>query len=141
MNEKTRQQKQADAFLKAAPEIGGRKADINTVGKLLLLERMGNKHFGGDSKAGDIEAMTQIFYVATRTEDEIKDFAVSDPDFMEQIIMAFSLTITMEDVNEFGAYFETALEQINASGAKPVKKKGAAMTTKKRATRRTGSHR
>ena len=129
MNEKTRREKQADAILGGLPLIAGREVDMRPVGKLLMLERMGNKYFGGPSGQGDIEAMTQVFFVATRNKEEMLTFENIDESLNE-----FACAITMDDVNEFGRYFERVLEEINASSAEPTTTPGK----RKAARRRTG---
>ena len=120
MNDKTRKKKQADAILGGAPEIKGRPCDMSSVGRMLVLERSGNKYFGGDKTHGDIEAMTEVLFVATRDDEEIKRCAKATPDEWDNAIIDFSADLSMDDINAFGRYFESILGEINASSAEPV---------------------
>ena len=117
MNDKKRRQKQADALLCGAPKNAGRACDVSSVGKLLTLERRGNKYFGGDESAGDIESMTEVLFVATRTRVEMRGLGRLSGDEWRDMVEEFADEITMEDVNAFGQYFESALGEINASSA------------------------
>ncbi len=120
MNDKKRQQKQADALLGGAPKIAGRPCDIKSIGKLLTLERRGNKYFGGNDGAGDIAAMTEVLFVATRTRVEMRNTQRLDATEWSDMVEEFAEEITMDDVNAFGKYFESALGEIAASSAEPT---------------------
>ena len=117
MRDEIRRKKQADALLADAPEIDGRKIDLRSVGRLLRLERLGNKFFGGKKEQGDIEAMTEVLYVATRTRDELA--GITDEDVAD-----FADGISLAEINEFGKYFESVLGEIDASAAEPAKSPG-----------------
>tara|TARA_R110002110_G_scaffold11801_12_gene56555 strand:+ start:135 stop:536 length:402 start_codon:yes stop_codon:yes gene_type:complete len=117
------------------PEVGGRRLEPLTGGRVAVLEERQNPLVMGVKKGGEVSSwkVYEVLMVATMAAEDLAALAMEEGPGWDQAVKLFGIGVPDDELQEFWAVLEAEMEAIRKARVVPKKK---AVTTGGRKVRK-----
>lgn len=126
---KAKNEKRLEPLLKftmfsARPEVGGRKLNPLTGGRLAVMEERGNVIATGARPGDDVDSFSvyEAMFICLAGGAELAELSLLDDRDWKLAVRGFAMDVPDDDLNEFWAVFNGELEAAKAAATESAKK-------------------